>query len=58
MHIGGVGNNLLILHFLTKLVPPPSLRLAMVEGMVEMEEIVGLAVLMNIINMMKTMSFL
>ena len=55
--LGGVGKNLLILDLLRKLVPPPSLRVAMVEPE-EMEETVGQVVLVNTINMMKTMTFL
>ena len=54
--LGGVGKNLLILDLLRKLVPPPSLRVAM--GELEEEEIVGQVVLVNTINMMKTMTFL
>ena len=54
--LGGVGKNLLILDLLRKLVPPPSLRVAMVE--LEEEETVGQVVLVNTINMMKTMTFL
>ena len=55
--LGGVRTNLLILDLLRKRMPPPSLRVAIVE-LEEMEETVGQVVLVNTINMMKTMSFL
>ena len=53
--LGGVGKNLLILDLLRKLVPPPSLRVAM--GELE-EETLGQVVLVNTIHIMKTMTFL
>ena len=53
--LGGVGKNLL----LRKLVLPQSLQVAMVEVLEELEEeTVGQVVLVNTINMMKTMTFL
>ena len=57
VHIG-VGKNLLILCRLTKVVPPLSLRVAMVEDMGEMEKTVEQVVLLNIINMTTKMPFL
>ena len=57
VHIG-VEKNLLILYLLTKIVPPPSLRVAMMDEIGEIEETVGQVILMNIINMMTKMPFL
>ena len=57
VHIG-VEKNLLILYLLTKVVPPSSLRIAMVKEMGEMDETMGQVVLMNITNMMRKMPFL
>ena len=57
VHIG-VEKNLLILYLLTKVVPPSSLRIAMVKEMGEMDETMGQVVLMNITNMMTKRQFL